>query len=704
MSGLSSTGKWRRVLRDAPVTILSHTVVEVLTIHSQPSNTMDAVNYSPSFRLHGNYVGPGHTGALQLGQQFWSAPPVDQLDAAARDHDWHYAKHPGNRGAADAILSERAFKSIPHLKSFGAKAKALAVGAGMGLMSKIGSRSNETLTYPPKLNRAAGYKRSRNHLVMKKVPPSVPHVPPPRLVGVEMNPGPKPSKDPMVRAMRQAALGAISRRARKSKSRAGPKITPRRKNTPRQRVPRMNDSGNTYATGVPIVNQTPNAAERLVIRGLKVKLDNITSPSTIIASNEVFYAFLIDRLLFSRTALRPYFMLFDKWKNRGITFTIVPAVATNTAGLVQIVVDPDAADQVLPGTVLDDAFFSGHGRKASEHSVFGPSFQVKLPASNREMFCDTSRILSGANSNDPRYSAAGSVTFAGSTGFALASTQIAAVWATVNAEFYSSAYSEDDGVVACVKAASLAGNTMTAASTSVGVRQIYGQVLAGSPGTSAAQGTAYSEISAMPFFFDGNFFNIPRGNWFMKFYVGLSAAPGTTTFQLNVQGSPIYSSDFITASNQTNAAPPEFALPPNNLVASSGSVQFEGSIRVTAPAPGSQYMQVRPFFGTTNTVSAVTMVVLLMRLPSTISNSFTNQYPLGNSGSVVEFKLGTSESLSIYKPAPLVSTTVSLTRAEYEDWLKYGASRSTPVTMAVSSKDEVKELVPNRLGLRPGWF
>jgi len=94
------------------------------------------------FELHMpgyNYCGPGTKLEARLAR---GDRPINQLDAACRDHDIAYSQNRDNmdaRHAADKVLAEKAWQRVLSKDAkFGEKAAAYAVTNAMKLKSKLG--------------------------------------------------------------------------------------------------------------------------------------------------------------------------------------------------------------------------------------------------------------------------------------------------------------------------------------------------------------------------------------------------------------------------------------------------------------------------------------------------------------------------------------------------------------------------------------
>ncbi len=641
---------------------------EVLVgIELNPGPT-DMVNFTPHFKLHGNYVGPGHTGALKLGQQYWNAKPIDALDAAARTHDWHYAKHPRNRGRADAILSKAAFAAAPKLKGW-AKAKAYGVGAGMWAMSKIGSYSDEPLTYPPR------YKK--------------------RLVGVEENPGPgnkaivngkftKNTPKKYFKKLASKRLAAFDKR-RAVKNKVG-KSGPKKRPIP----PKMGDRMGGWPNMLPIVSQSPTLKNFMPCKE-KVKLSPIVSPAGTIYPNEVFFSYSFDRNLFNPTQIGRYFSMFDEWENLGITLEIVPAEPTNTAGLLWVVVDPDAADTLTGGTVKSANFFSGH-KGAKEHSVFGERWFVRLPGTKRRLFCDAPALTGGPNVNNPdvRISSAGNVAFAASDGFSLVSTQIASVWAHVDFKFYSAALTDDGDVYACTKAMAYSGQVLASSGTSWNVAQqqlLYGS----SVNSNTTNGLGYFESCYNPAILNSGvpvagqpFLYLPAGNsYYIKFSMAFSGAMGALSWSLIGSSSQFSSDAQLTG---TVSGPPEWEGNPTGLatITSTNGFTVAGEVRLTNSGGSTPFAPLQLIIITTNSVFPTLFILYIAKLPSNISSPFKTHFPKGNSLNAIEVK---PDGQRIHVLPKVAVRNILIRNDDYQQYLDWQRNKMKYLQFDVDEKD-----------------
>lgn len=658
----------------------------------------DLVRISPSFALHGAYVGPGHTGAQSLGDVDFRTEPVDRLDAAARVHDWQYTTQPDNRGAADRVLARSAWEAAtdPSLP-ISTRAKALFVAGGMRLMSSIGSQSGRPLQYPQtaRNHRAFGVRQAMSRHSTAIVSMGS-HGEPTETDDLSASTRGRRGQgvmQPLPRAQnrRSASTPPARSQQRPVANQRPPPPTPTQQMGPTarqlrraERALQRQSPSTVFATGIPIVSQRNNVIERISVRGFKVKLQELITPASIGASGQVLFSFTIDRRLFARTALKPLFQMFNHWRNQGITLEVVPALATNTAGNLQSVADTDATDVQPNGTILDEAFFSGHGRKSLEHSAFGAPWQVSLPPNSRSLFTDINRVTNAPGvTTDPRISSAGVITIAAATGFTITSTTIGSLYVVFNGDFSVGDFSEDDGVLVAVKAQALSGSSILGAGTSATVSSLINSVRSSTPNAGGV-GRVYSEYAYDPAGFDGTTFHLPKGVYSVKFFIGFTGNPGPVTTTVGFIGAPTYSSDWVATSSATNANAPEFASSPGGLATQVGSAQWMGTIRCTVPSAGSNTFDFQPSWTWTNSVSVLTLQVMIERKPTVLAEPFLAQFPLGSSGSMIEMKTEASthpmENVSCAKLAP---KHITVSSDDYQAFLNFQHSRSLALPLDV---------------------
>lgn len=628
---------------------------------------MDVVSLTPNFALHGNYVGPGHTGGKKLGDVNWKTKPIDDLDKAARVHDWHYTKHSKNRGAADAVLARAAFKAIKTVPGLSAKAKAAFVAAGMGAMSVIGSRDGTKLTDPPEYGAVNGMKQQALQ------PVGV--VPAPALVGIEKNPGPKPEV-----AVRNGKM--VNQRKPKPKQQPQPKQQ-KKQNQPKQS---STSTGFIPTTMNPVIDKTPHLKPVYDTGNVRVKIMVVSTPATIIATGQILLNILIDRAFFASTSLAKFFDVYENWELFFIEPEMVATEGTSVNGNVYVLTEKDPADYLIQGTVQSVGYFSGHN-SCREHSLYG-KYGVRLQnkgKDRRQLFSDAATMVTASNTtvptNDERFNSAGCLIIAASDGMTLTSTQIGALWANCRIRFSNPGLNENASVFACIKSAAYTGNSIYApgGATSFNVAQILDVATANAT-------SAYYEANFQPDVTAGSSIQIPPGDWYLKAAVYTSSAPGNSTWTIAVTGTPTYSFDPVLQNSTLN--PPEWAVGPTSSVAigANGNI-IAGHIRIDTPSAGNpKYALLTLSYVTANTVACNGIVFYLARMPSVVSAPFLSHYPKGNSGSAVDFRVsGTVEAGERYVPKPVSTQSISVSTAEILEFAQLRKLRDQLITLGASS-------------------
>ncbi len=641
---------------------------------------MDAVNVSPAFALHGKYVGPGWTGGRYTGHvptsqvpfgfnknraKDFQVAPIDDLDAAARVHDYQYMTNPGNKAAADRILSKEAFR-VARKEGISLKgAKALLVAAGMGAMSLVGSSDGSKLRHPPPVPAPKHPKPT--------FPPPAPKRPKPApLVGVELNPGPKPQKQ---KGVMQPA-------------RQQPKQPPKQKkakSSTRQSAPKQK-AGTIIPAGLPIISNRSTAPKRRTVRNIKVKLDPVYAPGTIVAPGQVFFSFNLDRDAFRQTQLNKYFDGYRNWTYQRIRIEITPGMSTNTAGLAYVMTTSDPNELVPIGQIKPQSYWTGHG--AIEHSVFGAKWGIDMPKCTRTLYTDVDRIVSSQiSAQDERFDAAGSVMFAASDGFTTTNTDIASIYAIVTATFFNPSLSDDADVICCLKAQALGSGTTGqiagAPAGTINLVSVFNEII-GSP----LNTLYYSEFSVHPAFSANGFFNLPPGNYYVAIKPSFTSASTYTAANLGIETGSVFSweSNFDT---DFGVGTVEFEANPGGLTSLSSSLWsgFAGMIRVDS---GSFQNNFRwgPYYTFSTTWSLNALIVYVCKVPESISGRFASYFPFGNLGTAIAWNIvdGKKVVAERYVPRPISSQHQLVTKKDWEEFKQYQISKTNPVVLDFDEK------------------
>jgi hypothetical protein len=100
------------------------------------------MNYWPKFLTYGNWGGPGWSGGTFVhvpNLVNWDIPPIDEMDAAFKNHDYHWQHSIYSKRQADRIL----FEELIYINVKGYWANTYRIGAilGFGLLSVCWWRS-----------------------------------------------------------------------------------------------------------------------------------------------------------------------------------------------------------------------------------------------------------------------------------------------------------------------------------------------------------------------------------------------------------------------------------------------------------------------------------------------------------------------------------------------------------------------------------
>lgn len=481
---------------------------------------------------------------------------------------------------------------------------------------------------------------------------------------------------------------------------------PRLPKGPKQ--PRGPRAGTVYPSGLPIVDKSSTPKRFEPIRNFRVKIGAITSPQTIKAAGQIFLSLNMDRAMFRNTPLAKKFQLYDKWVHHGSRFEIIPELPTNTGGNAYVVVDPDPADQLVVGSVQDISYFTGHG--AREHSIFGGEWGITLPGKKEMLYCDEP-FVTGDKSNltDERLTSAGEIIFACAENFTTTATVVAALYCVFNGDFYYPAATDNDSVIACVKATGL--NTGTIMSLGAGVYDMVTMLKRMITGAgSSTTASLYSEYAYQPVFFNGGsaspaqLFQLPLGSYVTKFMWFWTTDPGAITTNLNITNSPVFSWDaqFVTTS-QSSAM--EWISLPNSPTAFTFSTQLWGLLRVVGPGLNTpNAFLFNPSVQPTNSVSCVGMQIIVQALGNPVTAPYASHYPYGNSGTAIEVSLESAkqEVLKMEVPKPIASArNVDIPDSVFAEFLNWRRSRDDIIH--IRQDDDEKNVTPSTADSRAGW-
>lgn len=407
----------------------------------------DVVNLTPSFRLHGNYVGPGHTGAKKLGDVDWSTKPVDALDAAARSHDWHYSQQPANRGAADEILAKRAWRSIAKQDGLVGKAKAAFVAAGMKAMSLIGSRNGTLLLDPPppesiheeNKSRAPKDFTSRKRKVLdgasgygfqQKQAVSVPIV-----SQINGNNGSATNSDDVPKNMQPKKERKIEKKVEKKVEKKMKTVKKAAKSMKQARKPV--DTGLTATTFQETSTiqpyykrgSKPNSKRTLFSLGV-VNATGVSSNSLYV-NGGVNQSIPIDKNLFIGQLIGRDLDNYEMGQLLWARYHFVPSVGSTTAGACWIFSDPDAVDVLPPTTVVQASLLNSH-KGAKKHTIWKDAFTGMCIFNKNWLYLDsaiqtysnTTATSQVNNTGDPRLTTFGVLSFVNGENISTSTVQL----------------------------------------------------------------------------------------------------------------------------------------------------------------------------------------------------------------------------------------------------------------------------------------
>lgn len=404
----------------------------------EPNPGPDLVNLTPSFALHGNYVGPGHTGAKRLGDVDWSTKPIDALDAAARSHDWHYSQQPANRGAADEVLAKRAWRSIAKQDGLVGKAKAAFVAAGMKAMSLIGSRNGTLLLDPPApesvhpenkhrspnnftkrkrkvLEGASGYGFQQKEVALKssQIEPGA---------QINGNNGSATNSDDVPKNMQPKKERKIEKKIEKKVEKTVKKQKKQKKNGSPKKAPIQTGLTATTFQETSSVQpyylpgSKPRSKKTLFSLGI-VSTGGVSSGSTFV-SGGVNQSIAIDKNTFSGQSIGRDLDNYEMGQLLWAKYWFVPSIGSTTPGACWIFSDPDAVDVLPVNTVVQNSLLTSH-RGSKKHTIWKDAFSGPCVFNKKWLYLDSALNVSAnttantsvTNSGDPRLTTFGVLNF-----------------------------------------------------------------------------------------------------------------------------------------------------------------------------------------------------------------------------------------------------------------------------------------------------
>lgn len=396
----------------------------------------DLVNLTPNFALHGNYVGPGHTGASKLGDVDWSTRPIDALDEAARNHDWHYSQQPANRGAADEILAKRAWRAIAKENSLTGKLKAAFVAAGMKGMSLIGSRNGTLLLDAPppeSVLEENRHKLPKDFISRKR-----------KISQINGNNGSASNTDDVKDWFKSDAalekehwaLKPVGKAAAKSqingnngsatnlddvaKNKKSKRPKQKQSAAKKQKPPSEGKKGgannaivqgfmpstmNSQSDIKPYYTVTKSTKNSRTIKTLfSVGTVGGTGPTSggVYLNGGVIFSQVIDKSLFMGQVAEKDFDSYEQWQIKMARRHFLPSVGSNTPGSIWFFPDPDAIDILTLGDTVNPQTLNGH-KFAAKHTLWAGLSSGPLNVSKKQLYTDIENIeFSNLN---PKYNA-----------------------------------------------------------------------------------------------------------------------------------------------------------------------------------------------------------------------------------------------------------------------------------------------------------
>jgi len=595
--------------------------------YTNTDDLADLSDFTPHFRLHGNYVGPGHTGAIKLGDKNWNAKPVDALDEAARDHDWHYHKHPKNKGEADAILSDRAFKAIPKMKTLGGKLKAWGVGVGMFAMSKLGRRNGEKLSYPKPPQRLGAVRKTDQFHNEK----------------LSGNAGSHTNTDDL------KGFKASHRQ----------KI-PEKKHNPKQNAGKGSEgivSGlmptqlqNTYAIKPYYKTVAAPMGKRRVKALFSVGAigGNGAVGSSTYINGGVILSLLLAKELFAGQMMFQDFQNFERYIIKSARFHFLPSVSSVTAGTLWFMPDPDALDALPVGSTVTPSVLNGH-KFAQKHTLWAGQATGPMAFNRTKLFTDaelvsfsslaqsSGNINSAANAGETRFFAAGVFNVLNgdniSTGI---TTSLGELFLEFDIEFSEPQNSDIGYLVLQAKAGSLVSPLLTIASATP-FDPVVNMIKGTFTNASTATEYAYNPNYYYPVTGATSYYLLPVGTYLFYYNWNISNQTTNTVSSTNIQvNGAVYSSTNVTLYDvgSNTGFGPEFTTLTNttNAAATAGAVTvcIVRITQITGQTGNKAKIQIQPSLTGASSFNVYQIHHMVLRLPEFAASPICMYFPVGN--------------------------------------------------------------------------
>jgi len=610
----------------------------------------------PDFNLHGHYVGPGHSGAMRLGQNNFAVKPIDALDAAAREHDLDYAatSDVNARRLADAKLARAAIDYDPHSAADYLHKHAVRLGMKAKAFWEYLPHTEEAkpaLAFKP-LYPKVGF-GARPALMSEPVEP-----PAPRLVGVHPDPGPH-GWVPMPRNERRGRTGTAAHAER------GQPYFPTAM-LPTVSEQYVNDLGGRY--------------KKVKIPLGYLNLGNVPEAGSVYAPLNVFQELVIDRGLFEGYDIGKFFDMFERWRIVRASLDFTSDLGSSNNGSFYVHCDPDPTDLVFAQDSLDWTVLQAHA--ASKSQVFGGFKGHPLVGRNggkdrkhnlnTDWLWSDPTIVTAAGGNsalsgisvppiDPHLTTAGVLVFTTGDGIPTTVTDMGEIVLDVWIEF-DKEQSTDIGkhIYSYRMCTGNSAQTFTVNTASPASLSTY-QFTAAS-----ATNLLYQEFSANPRYYNttAGTFSLPPGEYLFELNMYTTTSTSLTSSTLAFNPSVQWGS--YTSKPWNTIAPAETSIEFANPTSAAGQTNISAGwnfggfarIRVGANDNGNWYTTVTPTMSMTFTGSACHcwgMHFNVIRIPSFTGSPLQGRFPQATANAAV----GIRATVKIRQTAALLVTTMT---------------------------------------------
>lgn len=582
--------------------------------NGEATNTddLDMVNFTPNFKLHGKYVGPGHTGAKKLGKINWKTKPIDGLDRAARNHDWQYTMQPGNRGAADALLSKRAWASIASQNGLYGKAKAAFVAAGMGAMSLVGSRNGQLLLDAPPERKITKQNKTSTKLVDFVQPlrrsesvanlaafkadsapkiivseKSSPQLAKAKKSQLNGNNGEATNTDDLNKGQKQGIMQSERKEAKKEAKKEVRKEIKKdfQKKAPIRSAKRSKpvEAGITATTFQNTATIKPYY-KPMGINGRKTLFSLGTVNATGANSGSLFVnggvnqSVAIDKNTFTGQAIGKDFDNYEQFRIKWAKYWFLPSLGSTTTGSCWIFSDVDAVDVLPQSSVVQIPLLTSHPG-AKKHTLWKDVFSGPCRFNKSWLYTDSALVTDANttaantvfNTGDPRLTTAGVLNFINGDNISTSTVGLGEWFLELGVEFKSSQVSDLSSLVLSAKATAKSGFNIGNLSNGVPFDPYQFSINAVRQSNVGAYETIYNPRLVRPNIGGGSGtlqFRLPVGMYQFASY--LSQTSGTGGSYINsvhamTVNNAIYSLSMSSCIDTVNLGAPEYTNPVSGL-------------------------------------------------------------------------------------------------------------------------------------------